>query len=138
MVHLYCHRCLWMVTSRGSALLGGFHLKLHREFLFRGFQGHSVRVAVYRWTLYQGLTVSFVTSMSLSFFLQRFFFQFVVVESVRVCKNSFRRLWCSPWYSVYFSGVRVNRCKSRNYNQSVIAALQPIFHITCNLAKLSL
>jgi hypothetical protein len=40
----------------GSTLLVGFHLKLHWEFLFLGFCGHSVRVVVHRGVPYQGVT----------------------------------------------------------------------------------
>jgi hypothetical protein len=46
-----------MAVSGGGALLERFPLKLHREFLFQGFLGHSARVAVYRGVLYWCLTV---------------------------------------------------------------------------------
>jgi hypothetical protein len=42
----------------GKASPGGFPLKLHREFLFPGFLGLNVMVAVYRGALYRGLIVS--------------------------------------------------------------------------------
>jgi hypothetical protein len=39
---------------------------------------------------------------------------------------------------VKFAGAMVKGCKSKIYYRSMIATLQPVFHITCNLAKLSL
>jgi hypothetical protein len=38
----------------------------------------------------------------------------------------------------YIIGARVKGYKSRNYNRSMIAALQLIFYITSNLAKILL
>jgi hypothetical protein len=38
----------------------------------------------------------------------------------------------------YSPDVRVNECEPRNYKRSMIATLQSIFYITCNLTKLYL
>jgi hypothetical protein len=51
--------------------------------------------------------------------------------------NLFR--WAEAWEikRSWFTGARVKRYKSKDYNQSMIATLQLVFHITCYLAKLS-
>lgn len=76
--------------------------------------------------------VSHFLSKDPFFLLNGIFLQFV--QSVRICKNSFWRLWCVSWYSLYFSDVGVNVYKSRNCNWS-IATLLPAFYIICSIAK---
>jgi hypothetical protein len=51
------HFVYWRVTAGGWHFTGGFPMKLHREFLFRGFHGCNARVEVHKGTLYRSLTV---------------------------------------------------------------------------------
>jgi hypothetical protein len=46
------------VAARGGwCFTGGFPFKLHMEFLYRGFHGGNIRVAVYTGAMHRGLTV---------------------------------------------------------------------------------
>jgi hypothetical protein len=52
------------------------------------------------------------------------------------CVMQCHSIHTSNFKCVQIAGARVKSCKYKNYNRSKIAALQPICHITFNLAKL--
>jgi hypothetical protein len=57
-------------------------LKLYREFLFQGFHGSNARMALYRWKLYQCLTVCIFKTEELYVVLRKVYItQFYLKET---------------------------------------------------------